>query len=76
MDSESEYLVQEAMDKAASVDGRTTLAIAHRLSTIQKADMIYFMKQGRIVEKGRVGQYEGTIFWVGETAGIAEARVG
>ena len=44
--------MQEAMDRAALVEGRTTLAIAHRLSTIQKADMIYFMERGRIVEKG------------------------
>jgi len=52
LDSESEYLVQSAMDKAAAVKGRTTLAIAHRLSTIQKADMIYLIEQGRVVEKG------------------------
>ena len=44
--------MQEAMDRAAAVEGRTTLAIAHRLSTIQKADMIYLLERGRIVEKG------------------------
>lgn len=52
LDSESEHLVQTAMDKAAMVKGRTTIAIAHRLSTIQKADMIYLIERGRVVEKG------------------------
>lgn len=50
LDSESEKIVQAALDKAAK--GRTTVAVAHRLSTIQKADMIYVFDQGRIVENG------------------------
>lgn len=50
LDSESEKVVQAALDLAAQ--GRTTIAVAHRLSTIQKADQIYVFDQGRIVEKG------------------------
>ncbi|CAI4217577.1 unnamed protein product [Parascedosporium putredinis] len=50
LDSESEHVVQAALDKAAR--GRTTIAVAHRLSTIQKADVIYVFDQGRIVERG------------------------
>ncbi|EPS27304.1 hypothetical protein PDE_02247 [Penicillium oxalicum 114-2] len=50
LDSESEKVVQAALDAAAK--GRTTVAVAHRLSTIQKADIIYVFDQGRIVESG------------------------
>ncbi|TQS33762.1 hypothetical protein Golomagni_05881, partial [Golovinomyces magnicellulatus] len=50
LDSESEHVVQAALDRAAK--GRTTIAVAHRLSTIQKADIIYVFDQGRIVESG------------------------
>lgn len=50
LDSESEKVVQAALDAAAR--GRTTIAVAHRLSTIQKADMIYVFDQGKIVESG------------------------
>jgi ATP-binding cassette subfamily B (MDR/TAP) protein 1 len=50
LDSESEHVVQAALDAAAK--GRTTIAVAHRLSTIQKADVIYVFDQGRVVESG------------------------
>jgi ATP-binding cassette subfamily B (MDR/TAP) protein 1 len=50
LDSESEHVVQAALDKAAK--GRTTIAVAHRLSTIQKADIIYVLDQGAVVESG------------------------
>ncbi len=50
LDSESETLVQQALDRL--MHGRTTLVIAHRLSTIRRADLICVMQQGRIVEAG------------------------
>ncbi|XP_030843068.1 ATP-dependent translocase ABCB1 isoform X1 [Strongylocentrotus purpuratus] len=50
LDSESEKLVQEALDKAQ--EGRTTLVIAHRLSTVQNADLIFVMKEGHVAESG------------------------
>lgn len=52
LDSESEKLVQEAIDNIISEGGRTTITIAHRLSTIQNADLICVIKDGRVVEQG------------------------
>ena len=50
LDSESEKIVQQALDKAAK--GRTTIVIAHRLSTIQNADQICVIMRGKIAERG------------------------
>ena len=54
MDTESERLVQEALDRL--MKSRTTIAIAHRLSTIQHADEICVLHEGRIVERGTHAQ--------------------
>ena len=50
LDTESEKIVQEALDRLTST--RTTIVIAHRLSTIKNADLICVMHEGRIVERG------------------------
>lgn len=50
LDTQSETLVQQAMDHL--LEGRTAVVIAHRLSTIRRADLIVVMENGRIVEQG------------------------
>jgi ATP-binding cassette subfamily B protein len=50
LDSESETLVQRALDKI--MQGRTTLVIAHRLTTVMRADRIFVFEHGRLVEEG------------------------
>lgn len=50
VDSESEQLIQQAIDKM--ITGRTSIVIAHRLSTIRKADEIIVMDKGQIIERG------------------------
>ena len=50
IDTETEILIQEALEKL--MVGRTTIMVAHRLSTIQHADCIMVMHKGRICERG------------------------
>jgi ABC-type multidrug transport system fused ATPase/permease subunit len=50
LDSSSEHLVMEALDRLQ--EGRTVLVIAHRLTTVRRAEVIFVVEQGRIVERG------------------------
>lgn len=51
LDSQSEHIVQEALDRAQI--GRTCVCIAHRLSTIEKSAKISVFKDGRVIEEGK-----------------------
>lgn len=50
LDAQSEHMVQAALDQA--MQGRTTLVIAHRLATVQRADLIWVLDHGKLVEQG------------------------
>ena len=58
LDTESERIVQAAIERAAAGEGekgggkRTTIAVAHRLSTIKRADIIFVFGEGKVVEQG------------------------
>jgi len=79
LDTETERLVQDALDKATS--DRTTIAIAHRLSTIMRADVIFGLDEGRLVESGTHAELLalGGLYWRLYTeqfgAGQVEARL-
>ena len=69
LDTKSESLVQDALDRAAK--GRTTIVIAHRLSTVKKADKIVVMAKGEIVE---TGTHESLIRADGVYASLVQAQ--
>jgi ATP-binding cassette subfamily B (MDR/TAP) protein 1 len=69
LDTQSERIVQKALDEAAAT--RTTVAVAHRLSTIRHADVIFVMGEGRIVE---VGNHEELQALKGRYYGMCEAQ--
>lgn len=69
LDTESERIVQAALEKAA--EGRTTIAVAHRLSTIKEADVIFVVGEGGIVE---VGTHTELLGMGGRYAGMCEAQ--
>lgn len=54
LDVQSENLVQEALDRI--MVGRTTIVIAHRLNTIKNLEMIAFVEDGKVVERGTYAQ--------------------
>lgn len=58
LDAESEHLVQQALDEL--MIGRTTIMIAHRLATVRKADIIFVLKDGEIVERGNHDELSST----------------
>jgi ATP-binding cassette, subfamily B, bacterial len=66
LDTETERLVQDALDRLA--EGRTTIAIAHRLSTVAEADQIIVLDHGQIVERG---SHDDLLALGGRFAGLA-----
>lgn len=69
LDTQSEGVVQDALDKAAA--GRTTIAIAHRLSTVKDADVICVLSEGLVVEQG---SHDELLQANGAYAGLVQAQ--
>jgi ATP-binding cassette subfamily B (MDR/TAP) protein 1 len=78
LDSESEKVVQDAID--AAQEGRTSITIAHRLSTVVNSDVIFVISHGRVVESGTHSQLltnNGLYnkLWSTQTGGVGLSRL-
>lgn len=54
LDSETERAVQDTLERSGR--GRTMVVVAHRLATVQRADVIFVVSEGRVVERGNHGE--------------------
>ena len=73
LDSHSERLIQQALENVAQVT--TVVVIAHRLSTIKKADKIYVLDNGEVVESGSYSELVGKVGAFSKLAGLQELEL-
>lgn len=70
LDTESEALVQGALDRLLAEGGRTVVLVAHRLSTVRNANLIGVIEKGRVAEQGTHEELLEISEWRGEGVGV------